>query len=191
MGRRFGAYLFLLEEFMLLTCFNSPMRITQLFGNKLYVLSFKNPLKFVGKDCPGAIDYYAHYGLTNGHNGVDVVPMDMMDLKIYTFWKGIVCLIQENHKEYGNRVATYNKDTGLVEYHNHMEKINTELKIGQELTQKSFVGVMGTSGMSSGRHDHLGLCEVDKTCFNSDGIITTRLNMNNGWGGWLNVMAYM
>jgi murein DD-endopeptidase MepM/ murein hydrolase activator NlpD len=163
----------------MLSCFNSEIKITQRFGNELYFV--KGSLKTVTKNTPGAYAYYAQFGL-NGHNGLDGVPGDRSDIRMYNFFGGKIIKIGF-HKAYGNRIVLWNKNKKLMEYHCHMIRLNPDLKVGHTILPGTLIGEMGTTGFSTGPHDHLAFRETDEK-----GYI---VNLDNGYNGYVNPLRYI
>jgi murein DD-endopeptidase MepM/ murein hydrolase activator NlpD len=157
----------------MLTCFNSKIRVTQKFGNELYFIKGKK--KPVSKNTSGAYAYYAQFNLL-GHNGLDGVPFDRTDLRMFNFFKGKI-IKMENHEAYGNRIVLWNKKTKLMEYHCHMLRLNNSLKVGQVIKTGTLIGYMGSTGYSTGPHDHMAFRATD-----AKGYI---VNRDNGYNGYI------
>jgi len=148
------------------TCFASELVITQVFGN-----DFMHNNKL----------YYAQYGI-KGHNGLDVIPKDKKDLRIFNFFEGKILKI-EKHATYGNRICIWNKSTKLAEYHNHLQSFNPVLKVGQHVKSGTLLGFMGNTGKSFGPHDHIGFVETDEKGY--------RVNKDNGYLGWIDPLPLL
>jgi murein DD-endopeptidase MepM/ murein hydrolase activator NlpD len=136
------------------------MRKTQLFGNDF---------KVNGKL------YYKSMGI-KGHDGLDAVPQDRSDLRIYNFFPGIV-ILKFLHKVYGNRIAIWNPETNLIEYHNHLSEFNFDVKIGDIIEARTLLGKMGKTGKVFGAHDHIAFAESDES--------GKRINRTNGYFGYI------
>jgi murein DD-endopeptidase MepM/ murein hydrolase activator NlpD len=141
------------------------MRVTQDFGNNLYI---------------NGRYYYKQFGL-KGHNGLDVVPTDT-DRGVYNFFNGKILKI-EYHKAYGNRVIIWNRANRLMEYHNHLKFVDKRLKVGKEIGDKTYLGEMGNTGVSMGAHDHVAFRKT-----NEGGYIVDR---DNGYNGYLDALVYI
>lgn len=161
----------------MLTCFSSKMRITQYFGNQLYFLNGK----IVKNGTEGSYEYYHRYGL-NGHNGLDVVPEERCDIKMYNFFSGKIIKL-EDHKAYGNRLVIWNKSNMLMEYHCHMLRVNPELNVGDLIPPGFYIGEMGSTGFSTGAHDHIAFRKTDKKGYIVD--------LDNGYNGYLDPLNYI
>lgn len=148
------------------SCFNSAIRITQVFGNDFLV--------------NGNL-YYKSMGI-NGHDGLDIVPIDKSDFKMYNIFKGIIVL-KEFHKIYGNRIGIWVPEKRVIEYHNHMEEFNSEIKIKDMLNEKTYIGIMGQTGKVFGAHDHFAIARA-----NEKGI---RINRNNGYFGYIDPLPFL
>lgn len=142
------------------TCFNSNIKITQIFGNDF---------KIKGKL------YYKSMGL-KGHNGLDIVPKDKKDLRIYSFFSGII-IMKYFHKIYGNRIGIWDPTTKLIEYHNHLKEFNFDIKINDKIQKGSYLGILGETGKVFGAHDHLAFANSDDK--------GERINRDNGYFGYI------
>lgn len=149
----------------MLSCFNSPMRITQDFGNKL----IKN-----GKE------YYKQFGL-EGHNGIDIIPAGK-ERGIYNFFSGKILKLKYSGA-YGNRIVIWNKETQLSESHNHLDYFNKELEVGQYIESGTYLGEMGQSGKVFGAHDHVEFKETT-----ANGYV---INIDNGYKGGVDPLFYI
>jgi murein DD-endopeptidase MepM/ murein hydrolase activator NlpD len=149
----------------MLSCFTTPIIITQEFG--------KDFLR-------NGNYYYKQFGLL-GHNGLDVVPSGD-DIGIYNFFSGKIIKI-EYHVAYGNRIVIWNKETRLMEYHNHLKFVNKQLVSGNLITACTYLGDMGNTGKSFGAHDHIAFRKTTEK-----GYIT---NLENGYNGYVNPVDYL
>lgn len=186
----------------MLTCFNQPIKIKQVYGVDFYYnpvtgckcdQSYKEAGKCKPETCKNCYLYYRttykSIGLI-GHNGLDLVPEAGNDYSMYNFFEGKIVIYEHNHVDYGNRIACM-QDNGIVEYHNHMEILNPDIKIGQQIKAKTLLGKMGNTGKSLGAHNHYAMANVDKTCFDKNGTLVYRLNYNNGYLGYFNPLPYI
>jgi murein DD-endopeptidase MepM/ murein hydrolase activator NlpD len=157
------------------TCFKSPMKITQKFGNDLIVN---------GKH------YYAQWGMKS-HNGIDAVPSIPGEDTIISFYSGKIVQILINHPDYGNALRILVDGLNIVECHNHLKSIETSIKLFWNVGVGTPLGVMGNTGASMGAHDHIAFMRVDKTCFDEKGNLINRLNRDNGWLGYIDGTPYI
>lgn len=149
------------------SCFNSEMVITQIFGNDFWV---NDKL------------YYKSMGI-KGHDGLDVIPKDKTDLTILSIWQGIL-MIKELHNIYGNRIAIWNPETNLTEYHNHLSKFLIDAaNIGDKINAGTPIGIMGATGKVFGAHNHFAIAKTDNN--------GNRINRNNGYFGYIDPMLYL
>jgi murein DD-endopeptidase MepM/ murein hydrolase activator NlpD len=148
------------------SCFYSGMVITQSFGNDF---------KVNGKL------YYKSMGI-NGHDGIDVVPKNKSDIRIFNIHSGIIMMLTL-HPIYGNRISIWNKEKGILEFHNHMANFNKELKVGDTITEETYLGEMGATGKVFGAHNHFAISKADE-----NGI---RINRDNGYFGFIDPIPFL
>jgi len=150
---------------MILSCFKSPAKITQEFGEDFM--------------CNGEL-YYAKFNI-KGHNGIDLIPTDK-DKSLFNIYPGKILKI-EKHTAYGWRILVWNQERKFIEYHNHMKNIAKELKLGQIINKGTYIGQMGNTGWSKGAHNHLAYRKTD-----NKGYI---LNLDNGYNGYVDPRIYI
>lgn len=148
------------------SCFSSPMHITQDFGNDFLV--------------DGKL-YYKSMGI-DGHDGLDAIPENKKDCVIYSIWNGIL-MIKMLHPIYGYRIAIWNSETNLTEYHNHMERFILNSNIGDKINAGTKLGFMGASGKVFGGHNHFAMSKTDNQ--------GNRINRGNGYFGYINPTPYL
>lgn len=111
-----------------------------------------------------------------GHDGLDLVPIDG-NFSVYAIEGGTVIYdvdIPGGKRWYwGNYVGIWNKEKNIVQYYAHLNSNN--LSQGQEIQKGEYLGEMGSTGIGTGPHLHLGTYMVD-----SEGM---RLNRDNGYFG--------
>lgn len=149
----------------MLSCFNSPMKITQEFGED-FVINGKL--------------YYKQFNLL-GHNGIDIVPTGK-DKSLFNIYPGKIIKIEDN-PAYGLRIVIWNLVSLIYEYHCHMEMFSKDLRIGQYVGKETYLGQMGNTGLSIGAHNHLAYRETTE-----DGYV---LNLDNGFNGYVNPRKYI
>ena len=86
------------------------------------------------------------------HSGVDFKSTNYGgDGKIYPLYKGTVLKVTTTGS-YGNCVYIKHND-GYITLYAHMKKVN--VKAGQAVTEKTVLGIEGTTGNSTGLHCHV------------------------------------
>lgn len=124
-------------------------------------------------------EVYAQFGL-KGHNGIDLAPRvpGLTDVVVYAPHDG-VCSVREDNG-YGKYVDLLDKDDGRKSILAHLSKYF--VSNGQLVRMGDPIGIMGTTGFSTGIHLHWGYKRV-----NADGIT---LKLNNGYKGAIDVYKY-
>lgn len=98
----------------------------------------------------------------NFHCGIDIgAPASDPAPKIVCPVSGIIYLAGWSNS-FGERVWIHltegeYKNWYLVLAHMVLGSLNKNLKAGQKITEGDFLGIMGNTGLSLGRHTHLGL----------------------------------
>lgn len=119
--------------------------------------------------------YYSQFGLA-GHEGVDwatpigvwlIVPFENGQI-LRTGWD----------PQYGYYVVIWDKVQKCAVWYCHMSSIN--VTAGQILSRGARVGKTGASGNVTGPHLHCDFVETDANA--------NRLNTNNGYQGFLNIL---
>jgi murein DD-endopeptidase MepM/ murein hydrolase activator NlpD len=117
---------------------------------------------------------YIKYGL-QGHDGVDFgVPIGT---KLFSPFDGIVISVKYDKTGYGTHVKIWDKKQWCY-LSGHMSRIN--IKNWQFVKSGQQIGLSGNTGNSTGPHLHAGICETN--------LIGMRLNKNNGFAGWLDIL---
>lgn len=119
---------------------------------------------------------YAQFGL-NGHEGLDYVPQGN-DQRVYAVEAGTVMSDVDNPiegKEYGNTVVIFVPGNRRLWTYAHLAQ-NFVTK-GEKVARGQLIGIMGSTGNTSGPHLHLGLRAAD--------AIGTPLNTDNGFKGFI------
>ena len=140
--------------------FSSPPRITQYFG--------------VNKD------HYEQFNL-EGHDGLDLVPTDAEDERIYTISSGEVIAAYESDS-YGLTVKIYDKYSHTYFRYAHLSKML--VRPGEYVRERALIGVMGNTGNSSGPHLHLHQVPV------VDGGMQKK-HPDNGYKGRMDPLPYL
>lgn len=142
--------------------FKSKLRITQNFG--------ENP------------DYYKQWGLT-GHEGIDLVPTGTV-WDVLALEDGVVVtdIDDENlGKNYGKYVTIWHPTINKATQYCHFN--TNSVSKGDRVTRGQVIGVMGSTGNTTGAHVHLNLFNVD-----DNGI---RLNRDNGYFGGIDPLPFL
>lgn len=141
--------------------FKKGFKITQLYGN----------------DVP----YYSQVSggkLTLGHEGLDLIPIDLNDWDIYAIEEGVVVRdtdLPRDFGAYGNLVVIWNEKHKRAWWYAHNS--NNLVSMGQKISSGQKISKMGTTGNSTGAHLHLGLRESDAQ--------GNPINTNNGNLGYI------
>lgn len=83
------------------------------------------------------------------HTGVDLVGIS--SINVYNVCNGQV-IMAKSYGSYGNCVKVRDKETGKIFLYAHLKSISVQ--VGQWLSRTSKIGVMGSTGNSSGPHLH-------------------------------------
>jgi hypothetical protein len=87
---------------------------------------------------------------SDGHKGVDITAPDKT---IYATCNGTVRVIGYDLNGWG-RYVTIGDESGNIHIFCHLERNSVLLKQGDKVTRSTVIGVMGTTGNSSGVHLH-------------------------------------
>lgn len=142
--------------------FNSKHRVTQTFGVNS--------------------TYYAQFGL-KGHEGLDLIPTGTV-WDVLCLEDGVVVRDIDDAtlgKNYGKNVTIWHPIISKATQYCHLAKNNVSM--GQRLIKGDKIGLMGSTGNTTGAHVHLNLFEVD-----SNGI---RLNRDNGYFGGIDPEPFL
>lgn len=94
------------------------------------------------------------FGKTEYHAGLDLVALD--DKNIYAIADGVVDATPYEKNGFGYYVRQKMPDGRRI-YYGHMKKASITVKAGQKIKKGDKLGVMGSSGSSTGAHTHLEL----------------------------------
>ena len=89
------------------------------------------------------------------HNGIDLYRDKEEDIPIYSAGVGTVALVHDNDttkKSWGNYVKINHGDNVYTLY-GHLKK-GIKVKVGDKVDTNTIIGIMGTSGNSTGIHTH-------------------------------------
>lgn len=128
--------------------------------------------------------YYSQFGL-KGHEGIDLIPTgtvwDVMALE-----DGVIVLDDDivgsiSSDPYGKIVTIWHTKINKATMYCHLKE--NYVSQGQIVTKGEKIGLMGTTGNSTGPHLHLNLFETD-----ANGV---RLNRNNGYLGGIDPQPFL
>ncbi len=91
------------------------------------------------------------------HTGIDVA--NVLNTEIKSATDGTVVLAQEMDKYYGNNIEIENN--GVIFKYAHLNQIN--VKVGDVIKQGDIIGLMGSTGMSTGSHLHFEIQINDRS----------------------------
>ena len=91
------------------------------------------------------------------HTGIDIA--NSLNTEIKSATDGIVVLAQNMDKYYGNNIEI-EKD-GVIFKYAHLNEI--KVSVGEEVTQGQIIGLMGSTGMSTGSHLHFEIKINDRS----------------------------
>lgn len=91
------------------------------------------------------------------HTGLDIA--NKLGTKVISAAQGIVTKVENNNKYYGNFVEVTEKE--VIFKYAHLDSIS--VKLGNKLNQKDIIGLMGSTGMSTGSHLHFEIRVNDRT----------------------------
>ena len=97
---------------------------------------------------------------TEFHKGVDFAPIPPgKSLPILAIEDATVLLLRYGSPELGNYVELLHEN-GYVSRYQHLYSISSALKVNQPVKAGTYLGMMGTTGSSTGVHLHLGIRTV-------------------------------
>lgn len=153
---------------MLLCPIRQPLRMTQGFGLRPEV--------------------YAQFGM-KGHNGIDFAGAFAGDIvPCYSPIEGYITLKNDGARGYGKHVIIRSKQLDGSRRRKevvlgHLSSIDSKWKTGMFIPLGGRIGMIGTTGFSSGVHIHCGL-----RFLNAAGVV---LNANNGFAGYVDFLQWV
>lgn len=99
--------------------------------------------------------------LTSSHPGIDLVGLS--DTTVYGVCNGTVRSIKYLQDSYGTHVTVIDSATGKIFIFAHLASVNSNLQVGSSVTRTTKIGVMGSTGNSTGPHLHLELRDSNYT----------------------------
>lgn len=126
-------------------------------------------------------DYYSKFGL-QGHEGLDLVPTGT-DWTVKALADGVVVKDEDNPRSgaYGVYVTLWHPSLKKATQYCHLA--SNSVSLGQNVKEGETIGVMGSTGNSTGAHVHLNLFQTDDS-----GV---RLNRDNGFLGGINPLPFI
>ena len=92
------------------------------------------------------------FGQTSVHRGIDIVSKEAKPV-VKLAYDGTV-VMSGFQKDFGNRVWIRRNNSVLHDVYAHLASINANATIGRAMKAGDEVGIMGTTGRSTGRHLH-------------------------------------
>lgn len=102
------------------------------------------------------------------HFGIDIGSPKWTPVKVTG--RGKVVTILKKDKIFGNRVDVYHREVGLYSSYSHLQEITVEM--AQELNDGDTIGLVGSTGKSTGSHLHFEI-------YNANGIYVNPLGLIN------------
>ena len=149
---------------------------------------------------------YGHYSDGSPHNGIDLgYRVNEEDNKVYANSKGVVYEVQDGldrdiratgKATWGNFVLVKHPN-GMFSRYAHLSKGSITVKSGDEVNESSFLGIIGDSGITYGRHLHFEVAtgyssntRIDPTSFltkaiyedsneNNEDVVDTEFNVGD------------
>jgi murein DD-endopeptidase MepM/ murein hydrolase activator NlpD len=122
--------------------------LASLRSEQLWKGTFKRPTSGIDSSNYGTRRVYSDGDVASWHRGVDIANKEGTQIRAAN--AGIVILAEELFM-YGNTVIL-DHGQGVVSYYFHMVKL--EVKKGDAVDQAGLLGLMGTTGLSTGSHCH-------------------------------------
>ena len=101
------------------------------------------------------------------HFGVDIGSPKYTP--VYTTGRGTVVAVLKKDRIYGNRVDVYHPDIGLYSSYSHLQEIH--VTTSQKLNDGDLIGLVGTTGKSTGYHLHFEVYNTNGVYLNPLGLI--------------------
>lgn len=122
-------------------------------------------------------EYYAQFGF-KGHEGVDWATPQGVD--ILAPFDGLIIRDNDDPKSgaYGTHLVVWDKVQKCALWYCHL--LSNSVQIGQSVKKGQVIGKTGNTGNTSGPHLHVNFVETDAQ--------GNRLNLNNGYKGFLNIL---
>jgi len=101
------------------------------------------------------------------HLGVDIASPKKTP--VFTTARGKVVGIMKHDRIYGNRIDVYHSEIGLYSSYSHLHEINVVMN--QKLNDGDLLGLVGTTGRSTGYHLHFEIYNANGFYLNPIGLI--------------------
>lgn len=100
--------------------------------------------------------YYQGKLVKDFHTGIDLVPIGCTgNEEILAFEDGIVTGVQKTGQQYGTACYVRIKhDNGMYTLYYHLKSNSIVVNVGQRVTRGQKLGIIGTTGVSTGIHLH-------------------------------------
>jgi hypothetical protein len=126
-------------------------------GEQLWRGRFKRPAPGIDSSAFGTRRVYETGGVGSWHHGIDIANKEGTPVRAAN--SGLVLLAEELFLT-GNTVIL-DHGQGVVSYYFHMSRL--EVKKGEAVAQDGLIGLMGTTGLSTGSHCHWELQVHDES----------------------------
>ncbi|WP_170164574.1 M23 family metallopeptidase [Sinomicrobium pectinilyticum] len=136
---------------------------------------------------------YTRNGGTKFHDGMDIVAEP--NSKLYSMYDGVVISIRTSFSagqyaadSYGNFVMIKSIVNNKVVYlkYNHLNSVNSEIKVGTQVEQGAVIGTTGTTGNAAANgvvpHTHIQARNEDGESIDPDPYIATTFDKTTGEG---------
>lgn len=87
------------------------------------------------------------------HNGVDLISTTK-ETEIVAFDKGVVINVCNEGKQYGQACYVVIQHDGYITRYYHLKSGSIKVKVGDEVNEGDFLGIMGKTGQANGVHLH-------------------------------------
>lgn len=120
---------------------------------------FSNPLEDTYRITSkyGYRNHPVHIGKRLFHGGIDQVDDKRRKVDVHVIADGTVRLVENKKTGYGKHVIVTHFINGKKYESNYAHLDSISVKVGQKLKQGEKLGVLGSSGTSTGNHLHLGI----------------------------------
>jgi len=92
------------------------------------------------------------------HNGIDIaVKGNPNCVPVYASFAGVIgAIINDSSMNCGRAVFVKRNDADFYCLYFHLASINSDLSVNDHIAEGMFLGIMGSSGFSTGQHLHYG-----------------------------------
>ena len=99
------------------------------------------------------------------HTGLDIAAANIENQKVFSILDGRVIKAQLGNTGYGNYVIVDHGD--FTSYYAHLNKIDSDIREGQDIKAGDLIGLVGSTGRSTGPHLHLEI-NIGNTALNPE-----------------------